>query len=129
MGPPSWFIQSGGNGASQAPPVRAENLVRGCDQQGCRPCRPVVMITGHVPAVRLPPDYADDLMAAAVPAWKTAESPLLRHRLAVLRRQQPRCPNLDWADRVLLATLLKEKGGGGGRGWSCCSGGGGGGLG
>ena len=31
-------------------------------------CRPAVMITGHVPAVRLPPDHADDLMAAAVPA-------------------------------------------------------------
>ena len=40
-------------------------------------------------------------------AWKTADSPLLRHRLAVLRRQQPRCPNLDWADRALLATLLR----------------------
>ena len=30
--------------------------------------RPAVMITGHVPAVRLPPDHADDHMAAAVPA-------------------------------------------------------------
>ena len=48
--------------------VRAENLIRGCDQQRCPPCRPAVMITGHVPAVRLPPDHADDLMAAAVPA-------------------------------------------------------------
>ena len=48
--------------------VRAENLIRGCDQQRCPRCRPAVMITGHVPAVRLPPDHADDLMAAAVPA-------------------------------------------------------------
>src|SRR5690348_5902763 len=32
------------------------------------PAAPAVMITGHVPAVRLPPDHADDLMAAAVPA-------------------------------------------------------------
>ena len=48
--------------------VRAENLIRGCDQQRCPPCSPAVMITGHVPAVRLPPDHADDLMAAAVPA-------------------------------------------------------------
>ena len=48
--------------------ARAENLIRGCDQQRCSPCRPAVMITGHVPAVRLPPDHADDLMAAAVPA-------------------------------------------------------------
>src|SRR5712691_2976971 len=37
--------------------------------------------------------------------WKTAEILLLRHQLAVLQRQQPRRPNLDWADRALLATL------------------------
>src|SRR6266581_1971022 len=48
--------------------VRAENLVRGCDQQSCSPGRPAVMITDHVPAVRLPPDHTDGLMAAAVPA-------------------------------------------------------------
>ena len=39
-------------------------------------------------------------------AWKTAEILLLRHQLAVLQRQQPRRPDLDWADRALLATLL-----------------------
>ena len=38
--------------------------------------------------------------------WKTAEILLLRHQLAVMQRQQPRRPNLDWADRALLATLL-----------------------
>src|SRR6266566_549151 len=38
--------------------------------------------------------------------WKTAEILLLRHQLAVLQRQQPRRPNLDWADRALLATLF-----------------------
>src|ERR1019366_274217 len=48
--------------------VRAENLIRGCDQQSCHPYRPAVMITDHVPAVRLPPDYADGIVAAAVPA-------------------------------------------------------------
>ena len=38
---------------------------------------------------------------------KTAEILILRHQLAVLQRQQaPRRPNLDWADRALLATLL-----------------------
>jgi putative transposase len=30
----------------------------------------------------------------------------LHHQLAVLRRQQPRRPNLNWADRALLTTLL-----------------------
>jgi putative transposase len=39
-------------------------------------------------------------------AWKTAEILLLRHQLAVLQGQQPRRPNLDWADRARLATLL-----------------------
>jgi hypothetical protein len=48
--------------------VRAENFVRSCDQQSCPLCRPAMMITGHVPAVRLPPDHAADLMAAVVSA-------------------------------------------------------------
>ena len=39
-------------------------------------------------------------------AWKTAEILILRHQMAVLQRQQPHRPNLDWADRALLATLL-----------------------
>src|ERR1022692_3484705 len=38
--------------------------------------------------------------------WKTAEILILRHPLAVLQRHQPRRPNLNWADRALLATLL-----------------------
>ena len=38
--------------------------------------------------------------------WKTAEILILRHQLAVLQRQQPRRPKLNWADRALLATLL-----------------------
>src|SRR5450631_1804870 len=38
--------------------------------------------------------------------WKTAEILILRHQLAVLQRRQPRRPNLNWADRVLLVTLL-----------------------
>jgi len=39
-------------------------------------------------------------------AWKIAEILILRHQLAVLQRRQPRRPNLDRADRALLATLL-----------------------
>ena len=38
--------------------------------------------------------------------WKTAEILILRHQRAVPQRQQPRRPDLDWADRALLATIL-----------------------
>jgi putative transposase len=38
--------------------------------------------------------------------WKTAEILILRHQLTVLQRQQPRRPNLNWADRALLAALI-----------------------
>jgi hypothetical protein len=39
-------------------------------------------------------------------AWKTAEILVLHHQLTVLQRQQPCRPNLNWADRALLTTLL-----------------------
>jgi len=38
--------------------------------------------------------------------WKTAKILILRHQLAVLQRRQPRRPNLTWADRALIASLL-----------------------
>ena len=44
--------------------VRAENLVHGSDQQGCSPGRPAVMITDHVPAVRVSPDHAWQIPAS-----------------------------------------------------------------
>ncbi len=63
-------VQAGMIGAlvEAAVTVRAENPVHGSYQQSCHPSRPAVMITGQVPAVRLPPDHAGGLMAAAVPA-------------------------------------------------------------
>ena len=73
--------------------VRAENLVRSCDQQSCSPSRPA----GHVPAVRLPPAHADDLVTAVVPGVRkrgTAETSILRHQFAVLQRRQLGRPNL-----------------------------------
>jgi transposase len=39
-------------------------------------------------------------------AWRTTEILILRHQLGVLQRRQPRRPDLNWADRALLATLL-----------------------
>src|ERR1017187_5409566 len=89
--------------------VRAEKPVQGSDQQSCHPGRLTVMITGHVPAVRLPPDHAGRGMAAASrreEAWRITEILILRHQLAVLQRRQPVRPKLNWADRALLAILL-----------------------
>ena len=48
--------------------VRAENVVHGSDQQSCSPDALPVMITGHVPAVRLPSHHAGDHVVAAIPA-------------------------------------------------------------
>jgi putative transposase len=67
------------------------------------------MISGHVPAVHVLLTTrltACSRLARRVEARKTAEILVLRHQLAVLQRRQPRRPDLDWADRALLATLL-----------------------
>jgi putative transposase len=70
------------------------------------------MIIGQVPAVQslLTTRLAAWLrLARHEETWKTAEILILRHQLAVLQRQQPRRPKLNWADRALLATLLSVR--------------------
>jgi hypothetical protein len=87
-------------------PVRAGNLVHGSDQQGCSSGCPAVMITDHVPAVRVPPDYARLRLSRREEMWKTAEILILRYQLSVLQRRQPLRLKLHWAERALLAALL-----------------------
>src|ERR1039458_1115904 len=53
--------------------VRAENPIHGSDQQSCPPSAPAVMITHHVPEVRLPVDHARRRVAPAVPAREDVE--------------------------------------------------------
>ena len=49
---------------------------------------------------------ARPLLSQREETWKTAEILMLRHQLAVMQRRQPRRPELNWADRALIASLL-----------------------
>ena len=62
-----------GPGRPAGDPVRAENPIRGCEQQSCSSSRSAAMIASHVPAVRLPPDRAGDHVAPTVPTRRSME--------------------------------------------------------
>jgi hypothetical protein len=90
-------------------PVSAENPIHGCEQQSCGVGDPAAMIT--VMCLRFVFLLITWLAAwrrlsRREETWKTAEILILRHQLTVLQRRKPRRPNLNWADRALLAALL-----------------------
>ena len=101
---PSGRRQGKARGAPGA--VRVARRVR----RGDRGKRPVVTPEPRprsYPIFRLITQVASWLrLSRREEAWLTAEILLLRHQLAVLQRRQPRRPNLNWADRALIATPL-----------------------
>jgi len=108
-------------------PVRAENVVHGFDQQGCPPGRPAVMITDHVPAVRLPPHPPQRMLPIPELAAGTAiygYSFILTNldvatpdRAAAAEHWYLRRPNTQMPDHDAVATLTGRS-----DGWlaGCC---------
>src|SRR6266496_3547221 len=64
-GPP---IPTGWPGTVSSSWDRRSGASKHATRASAKPCRSAVMITDHVPAVRVPPDHAGDRVAAAVPA-------------------------------------------------------------
>jgi Bacteriocin-protection, YdeI or OmpD-Associated len=79
--------------------VRAENLIHGSDQHSCSSGALPVMLTGHVPAVRFPPDHATSRVAATVPARGGVED-----SRDLGPQPEPDCPARD--DVASVATEL-----------------------
>jgi len=55
--------------------VRAENRIHGSDQQSCSPGTRLVMITDHVPAVRVPSDHAASRVVCGWPGVRRRRGP------------------------------------------------------
>jgi hypothetical protein len=100
-GPPGQTVPRPGSSAARcsapdAPAlpgsVRAENPVHGPD-------RFAFLLTARV--------FSWLRLSQREDTWKTAEIMILRHQPAVLQPRQPGRPSLNWADRALLATLLR----------------------
>ena len=73
--------------------ARAENLIRGCDLQGCPPGRlavraPIMCLRFVFLLIMRASSWLQ--LSRREEAWKTAEILILRHQIAVLQRQQPR---------------------------------------